>query len=126
MLIVALLILWIGGISVRLVYLQVNQHSWLREKALDQRQDVKRSKMLRGTIFDRNEHALAMSVNVKTLYADPSEIENVAGTAQRVAKLLKLDANQVTKQINAAKAAGKRYVAIAKRLEESSVQLVNK
>ncbi|MGE3466740.1 MAG: hypothetical protein AB7J13_07385, partial [Pyrinomonadaceae bacterium] len=58
MLVVAFFVLWIGGISVRLVHLQVNQHAWLREKALDMRQDVRHTKMLRGTIFDRNERYL--------------------------------------------------------------------
>ena len=29
MLIVAFLVLWMGGISVRLVHLQVNKHEWL-------------------------------------------------------------------------------------------------
>ena len=77
MLIVAVFVLWMGGIGVRLVHLQVSQHTWLSMRALDQRQDIKKSKMLRGTIYDRNERALAMSVNVKTLYADPTEITEV-------------------------------------------------
>ncbi|HET7896790.1 MAG TPA: hypothetical protein VFL47_03955, partial [Flavisolibacter sp.] len=45
MLVVAFFIIWIGGISVRLVHLQVTQHDWLRERALDQRQDVKKSRL---------------------------------------------------------------------------------
>ena len=126
MLIVAVLIIWIGGISVRLVYLQVNQHEWLREKALDQRQDVKKSKLLRGTIFDRNDRALAMSINVKTLYADPTEIEDVERAAKDLSRSLKLDQGQVARQLKAGKAAGKRFLPIAKKLEESSVQKVNK
>src|SRR6476659_3437464 len=77
MLVVAVFVLWIGGISVRLVHLQVTQHAWLKEKALDMRQDVKKTRTLRGTIYDRNERALAMSLTVKTLYADSSEIDDV-------------------------------------------------
>jgi cell division protein FtsI (penicillin-binding protein 3) len=126
MLIVAVLIIWIGGISVRLVYLQVNQHEWLRERALDQRQDVKKSKLLRGTIFDRNDRALAMSINVKTLYADPTEIEDVERAAKDLSRSLKLDQGQVARQLKAGKAAGKRFLPLAKKLEESSVQKVNK
>ncbi len=53
MLIVAFFILWIGAIGVRLVHLQVNQSDWLRDKAQDQRRDELKSKMLRGTIYDR-------------------------------------------------------------------------
>jgi len=75
MFVVAFFVLWLGGISVRLVHLQVNQHGWLKERAIGVRQNVKQTRMLRGTIYDRNERALAMSLPVKTLYADPKEIE---------------------------------------------------
>lgn len=126
MLIVAILILWIGGISVRLVHLQVNQHDWLQERALNQRQDVKKSKMLRGTIYDRNDRALAMSVNVKTLYADPTEIDDVSAAAKDVARSLGINSGPLAKQLKAAKDAGKRYMPIAKKLEETIVQKVNK
>ena len=126
MLIVAFFILWIGGIGVRLVHLQVTQHDWLRERALDQRQDVKKSRLLRGTIFDRNERALAMSVNVKTLYADATEITDVSSTVKDISKTIKLDAAAVTKQLNEAKEAGKRYVPIVKKLDEVTVQKLNK
>jgi cell division protein FtsI (penicillin-binding protein 3) len=126
MLVVAFLILWIGGISIRLFNLQVTQHAWLKEKALDLRQDVKHDHILRGTIFDRNERALAMSLPVKTLYANPSEITDIEGTAKAIAKTLKLDAAQLTTQLRAGKEANKKYVAIAKKVEEDVVQKYNK
>ena len=126
MFIIAILILWIGGISVRLVYLQVNQHEWLRERALGQRQDIKRSRMLRGTIFDRNDRTLAMSVNVKTLYADPAEIEDVDRAGRDLAKALKVDAASITRQLRSAKQKGKRFVAVAKKLDGPSVEKINK
>jgi len=53
MLIVAVFILWIGGISVRLVHLQVNQHTILLAKARSQSLYTRTSKMLRGTIYDQ-------------------------------------------------------------------------
>ena len=126
MLIVAVFVLWIGGISVRLVHLQVTQHAWLKEQAVNNRQDVKHTRMLRGTIFDRNERALAMSLRVKTLYADPSEISDVETTAETLARVLKLNASQIAAQINEGKNAKKRYVAIARKLEEDVVQRINK
>src|SRR5438552_89116 len=126
MLIVAVFVLWIGGIGVRLVNLQVTQHAWLKERAVDLRQDVKQTRMLRGTIFDRNERALAMSVHVRTLYADPSEITDADATAKKVAAVLKLDANQLATQFRQGKEGNKRYIPIAKKLEEDVVQKVNK
>src|SRR6476620_11228078 len=126
MLVVAFLVLWIGGISVRLFNLQVTQHAWLREKALDLRQDVKHDRMLRGTIYDRNERALAMSLPVKTLYANPSEITDIDGTAKAIAKTLKIDAGQIANQLRQGKEGNKKYVAIAKKVEEDVVQKYNK
>lgn len=126
MLVVAFLVLWIGGISVRLFNLQVTQHAWLREKALDLRQDVKHDRMLRGTIYDRNQQILAMSLPVKTLYANPSEITDIDGTAKALAKALKVDANQVATQLRQGQQANKKYVPIAKKLEEDVVQKYNK
>ena len=126
MLVVAFFVLWFGGISVRLFHLQVTQHAWLREKALDLRQDVKQARMLRGTIRDRDERALAMSLPVKTLYADPSEMADPDTAAKAIAKTLKLDANQIATQLRQAKEGNKRFVAIAKKLEEDVVQKLNK
>ncbi len=126
MLIVGFFAIWMLGISARLVHLQVTQHEWLRDKAVDQRQDVKKSKLLRGSIYDRDNRALAMSIKVKTLYADATEIIDVENTAKTLAKVLKVDAPQLTKQLNEAKAARKRFVPIIKKVDEETFQKLNK
>jgi len=126
MLVVAVFALWIGGISIRLVNLQITQHAWLKEKALDNRQDVKQTQMLRGTIYDRNGRALAMSLRAKTLYADSTEIEDPAATAKVLAKVLKLDANQIAAQIKIGKEKRRRFVPIAKKLDGEAEQRINR
>ena len=126
MLVVGVFILWIGGIGVRLVYLQVTQHAWLKERAVDMRQDVRQTRMLRGTIYDRGGRALAMSLRVKTLYADPVEIVDVDGAAKAIGKILKLDASVISNQIRTAKEANKRFVPLARKLDEETVQRLNK
>ena len=126
MLVVAIFVVWIGGIGVRLVHLQVSQHAWLKEKALDLRQNVKQTRTLRGTIYDRNERALAMSVRVKTLYADPTEITDTEAAAKTIAKVVKLDVRQVAEDLRFGKETGKRYIALAKKLEEETVQKINR
>jgi len=126
MLVVAIFVIWIGGISVRLVNLQVTQHAWLKEKAQDIRQDVKQTRMLRGTIFDRNERALAMSLRVKTLYADPSEVADPDAFAGVVAKALKIDGSQLAATLKQAKEAKKRYIPLAKKLDEEVAQKLNR
>lgn len=125
MLIVAVFVIWIGGISVRLVHLQVKQHNELSEKAARQRQDTKSSKLLRGTIYDRNGRVLAMSVNVKTLYADATEIVDLPRTAKTVAKLLGVNEKKLLQQLTDAKNAERRFVPLAKGLDGPAVEKIN-
>lgn len=125
MLIIAIFILWIGAIGVRLVHLQVNQSEWLKEKAQNQRRDIKKSRQLRGTIYDRSERALAMSVKVKSLYADPAEIEDVEATAKAVAKVLKLKQKEVLAALKTAKENNRRFVWLARKLDEETYNKVN-
>lgn len=125
MLIVAFFILWIGGIGARLVHLQITQHEDLLGKAMKQRRDKVEEKQLRGTIYDRSDRALAMSVKVKTLYADPAEIDDVEATAKSLAKVLKLKASEVSANLKAAKEKNNRYVVFARKLDEDAVEKVN-
>ncbi|HXG86442.1 MAG TPA: penicillin-binding transpeptidase domain-containing protein [Pyrinomonadaceae bacterium] len=125
MLITAVFILWIGGIGVRLVHLQINQHEWLAEQAQGQRRNQVKSKQLRGSIYDRSERALAMSVQAKSLFADPAEIEDVEMTANRVAAVLKVNPNAIFNDLNEAKEKGKRFVYLARRLDEETARKIN-
>lgn len=127
MLIIALFILWIGAIGARLVYLQVNQSEWLREKAQNQRRDIKKNKQLRGTIFDRSERALAMSVTVKSLYADPTQIndEDIDETAKAVAKVTKQKPKDVLAALKTAKENNRQFVFLARKLDDETFDKVN-
>ncbi len=126
MLVIGFFVLWIGGIGVRLVYLQVTQHDWLRNKAVSMRRDVRESTMPRGNIYDRNGRTLAMSLRAKTLYADPQEIENVGETAAILSKHLKLNAAELSRDLQEAKDARRRFVAIARKLDEEAFQDLNR
>ncbi len=125
MLIVAVIVVWIGGISARLVYLQVNQHSWLKGKATSQRVDIKKTKMLRGSIYDRNERALAVSVTTNTLFADATQIEDTEKAATDLAKATKSDRSKLLTILKEAKDLERRYVPIAKGLDDIAADQVN-
>lgn len=126
MFVIAIFVLWIGGISVRLVHLQVNQHEWLSEKAQSQRRDVKRSRLPRGTIYDRNGRILAMSINVKTLYANPMEMDNLGSAAKAVGKVLGANEAQLFRQLKQAKEDERKYVPLARELDEIAVERINR
>lgn len=126
MLIVAILVLWIGGIGARLVYLQVNQGDWLKDRAESQRLDVKKSKMPRGTIYDRDGRVLAMSVTVKTLYADATEIGDIEEAAKAVAKQAGLNQREIQKILSEGKEAGRKFVPLARKIDAETAQKINK
>lgn len=123
--IVAIFAVWIAVIGVRLVHLQITQHEWLREKALDLRRVEKKSKSLRGSIFDRSERALAMSVKARSLFADPREIQDVEMTAKAVSSALKIKPNEILKDLKEAKQNGKKFLWLARKLDEPTAQKIN-
>ncbi len=125
MLIVAVFVFWIGAIGVRLVHLQVSQHSQFRKKALSQSRDLRKSKMLRGTIYDRTERTLAMSIKVNSLYADPMEVEDFERTASLLAKPLKTKKKKLVKILKKAKKKGRRFVWLGRKLDQKTYENIN-
>lgn len=125
MFVVAILILWIGAIGVRLVHLQINESEWLRDKAQSQRRDLLNSKMLRGTIYDRANRTLAMSVKVKSLYANPLEIEDLQETAGEVAKILKADKKEILEILQDGKEKNKQFVWLERKVEQEKFEEIN-
>ncbi len=126
MLVVAFFIFWIGAVSVRLVHLQVKEHGKWKSKAASQRQDSIETKSLRGSIYDRNGNALAMSVRVSSLSADPSMIEDVEGLSTRLGKLFKKKPQDIAKTIYEAKENERRFIWIEREIEEPKVLEVKK
>jgi cell division protein FtsI (penicillin-binding protein 3) len=67
-------LLWITAVFGRLSYLQLIRHSDYLARAQRQQQRSFDITPKRGIIYDRNMHALAMSVPVKSAFAVPAEI----------------------------------------------------
>jgi len=125
MLVVAILGIWILAIGIRLVHLQVVQAGWLKERATTQRRDIKKSKMPRGTIFDRNGRVLALSMSVKTLYADAVNLEDIEQAARTIAKLSGQKASDIRKTLIDGKQSERRFVPLVRGLDEEAVQKYN-
>src|SRR5580765_1252090 len=79
-----LLGLWVAGIEGRLVYLQVFHHADLMARAARQQSRTLPTPAKRGDILDRRGNLLATTVDVDSIYAVPSEIND---DAEAVAKL---------------------------------------
>lgn len=126
MIVIAVFVVWFGGVGARLVYLQITQHEPLRSKAVSQRRDVQKSRMPRGTIYDRNGRALAISVSVKTLYADATAIDDIAKASEDIAKALKTKPAELRKTLEEAKELGRKAVPIAKGLDATEVEAIDR
>jgi cell division protein FtsI (penicillin-binding protein 3) len=123
-LIIIVFIIWFGAIGIRLVYLQVNQHDALRERAISQRRDRVKKKMLRGTIYDRSGRALAMSVKAKSAYVNPQEIADVRKISVILARVFKLKQNELEEKLTQAKQEGRRFFWIARKITEDEINKI--
>ena len=73
---------------IRLVYLQVIIAPVYAEQAQASRTVGFYVEPRRGTIYDRNGHILAISLDATTIYANPSEVTDPASTARSIAEVL--------------------------------------
>lgn len=77
-----------GGIAVRLASLQVADRRTLLAIGLDQRVRTTELPAARGEILDRNGVPLAISLDARDIYADPSLVTDPVGEAERIAAVL--------------------------------------
>lgn len=98
-----LLILWVAAIVVRLVVLQIVDYGWLKQRAERQQSHTVELSAQRGLIYDRNLHPMAMSLSVDSIFAVPSEIDDVPAAAQSLATALGLNAHELEKRLNASR-----------------------
>jgi len=78
------LAVWMIGLIIRLYHLQVIQYVDLAARAERQQQRTVEIAPIRGTVYDRQMHPLAMSLAVESVFATPSQMPN----PQMAAKLL--------------------------------------
>jgi cell division protein FtsI (penicillin-binding protein 3) len=100
-------LLWAFAIAARLFWLQVVRHSEYVERAQKQQQRTFEVAPRRGVLFDRNMHELAMTVQVDSIYAVPSEIESKQAAAATLAAIVHTDpedkrttAQEITDRLN--------------------------
>src|SRR5882724_1310729 len=87
----AFLCLWLLAICLRLLWLQIGQYGFLTQKAARQQQRSIEVSPPRGVIYDRKGRELAMSLQVDSAFAVPSEIPDQGTTATLLAHVLKSD-----------------------------------
>lgn len=77
-----------GVISLRLVWIQVVKAGELSAIAAGQRSRNLEIPARRGTIYDREGEPLAVSVEARTVVANPSQVDDPAGVAAKIAETI--------------------------------------
>ena len=107
------LALWAGGIAARLCQLQIVDHEIYRQRAAGQHHRRVVLQPPRGTIYDARGRELALSVEVDSVWADPSQIEDPVGIARALAGVLDLDARKLAESLSSER----EFVWIARQLD---------
>jgi cell division protein FtsI (penicillin-binding protein 3) len=84
-------LLWAGAIATRLFWLQIVRHKEFVERAQKQQSRTFEVAPRRGILYDRNLHELAMTVQVDSIYAVPTEIDDKQTAAHALAALVHTD-----------------------------------
>ena len=88
-----------GVIGAKAFHLQVYRSPWLAQKASRQYEQSLTASGKRGTVYDRNLREMAVTVDVASIAARPSEIKNLQSTSKALAKALKMDYRQIKQSL---------------------------
>ncbi|MEA2203596.1 MAG: hypothetical protein QOE77_372 [Blastocatellia bacterium] len=115
-----ILVGWMFLIAARLVNLQVYRHDDLSERARQQQQRDGKTVARRGEVLDRQGRELARSIDTQSFYveADLAKIADLESGADRLAETLNLDKTALRNRFTTARDGKKKFVWIARRLNE--------
>ena len=82
---------WAAAIATRLFWLQIINHREYVERAQKQQQRTFEVAPRRGILYDRNMRELAMTVQVDSVFAIPSEIDNPQAASRTLAAIVHTD-----------------------------------
>ena len=102
-LLAAALVLWCGGICLRLVYLQIFRYGSFEKRAIHERERTEEVSARRGIIYDRTGRELAMSISIDSAFAVPTEIPDLAGTVSLISKITNTDPRETLAKCKAAR-----------------------
>ena len=110
---------WAVLIGARLFWLQVVRHKEYVERAQRQQQRTFEVAPRRGVLYDRNLRELAMTVQVDSIFAVPSEIDDNQAAARALAAIVHTDpedAQTTEEQIASRLDAGRNFAWVARRV----------
>ncbi len=111
-----ILTLAFAAMGSRLFVVQIMNASAYAKLAEDQRVRTIEFPARRGAIFDRSGEPLAISVDLKTIYADPALVEDPRPEAEQLAPLLHLDVAELEEKLRG-RAEGSRFEYLARQVK---------
>jgi cell division protein FtsI (penicillin-binding protein 3) len=121
-LVIACFAIWFLGVGIRLVHLQVSKHEDFKKMATRQRRDPVERVPLRGTIVDRDDRPLAVSLRVRSLAADPTKIPDIEGVADRLSPIIGVKKKDLVEVMTKGRDANRRFIYLARRLEDDAYE----
>jgi len=116
----SLLMLIFIGLAVNLGRIQIVNHE--KYAGLARAQQCERIELpaRRGLILDRNGKKLAESLRVGSVYADPTNIKDIARVRDHLSKILKLDPSKLDKRLGR----NKKFVWIKRKISDRALKKV--
>lgn len=115
-------LLWIG-LWARAWYLQMIAGPHLADRARRQHTASELVAGKRGVISDRNGQALAMSVEVKSVYARPAEIDNLNLTVNKLSPMLGIKQEKLLTSLSDEK---KKFVWLKRKIDDQTADSIRK
>jgi cell division protein FtsI (penicillin-binding protein 3) len=119
---IGLLTLALCGIAVRSWRLQISSGDRFRDQAARQHAITVEIPAPRGAIVDRLGRPLAITANADSVWADPREVRDVAGTAEMLAQMLDGDVRILEEKLGSER----RFVWLARRIQPELAAAVKK
>ena len=116
----AVLLLWFLAICLRLVYLQIFQYGQFEERAMHQQQRTIEISPKRGVIYDRAGRELAMSINVDSGFAVPTEIPDLAQTISLISRITREDPRETLAKCKASRS----FCWVARKADAETVERI--
>jgi cell division protein FtsI (penicillin-binding protein 3) len=107
---------WFLVICVRLVCLQVVAYGDYTQRAAKQQQRSIEVAPVRGNIYDRRGNELAMTVQVDSVFAVPSEVPDIHSTARILGRVINSDPIEIENRMHASHA----FAWVARKLDKDT------
>lgn len=92
-----------SAIAAKAVYLQIYQAPWLARKAADQYEMSFKTAGKRGTIYDKYNAEMAVSLHVTSIAVYPKRLKDRNSAAQAIAKTLNMDHRLLSRKLDESK-----------------------